>query len=243
LVPWLLRWSKPDLVFDTTVHLGTLVAIVSFFYRDLWALFVAWVRSVRNRDPSPPLARLAWLILLGTFPAALLGYLFEDFFESLFGQPLSVSVFLVITGLMLFLSERTKRRQDPMDSLGWIDAVVIGLAQACAIAPGISRSGATIAAGLSRGLRREDAARFSFLLSAPMVLGSGLFQLKDVLSSTAPALQWTNLGIGFLASAVSGYVFIRFLMDYLQRHSLYPFAIYCGCAGALGIALALLGTS
>ena len=241
LVPWLLGWDKPGLVFDTTVHLGTLVAVVAYFYRDLWALFVAWLRSLQQRDFSDDVARLAWLILVGTLPAALLGYLLQDFFEDLFGQPLWVALLLTATGLLLALAERLGERGRTLRSLNWRDALAVGLAQACAIAPGISRSGATISGGLVRGLNRPEAARLSFLLSAPIILGTGIFKLTDTVSVGVPAGQWATLPLGFVTSAVTGYLFIRFLMRYLQEHSLRPFAIYCACVGIIGTAAALSG--
>jgi len=241
LVPWLLGWEDPGIVFDTTVHLGTLVAVLAYFWRDLASLALAWFRSLSHRDPEDDQARLAWLLVLGTVPAALVGYLLESFFERLFGRPLYVSLLLVLTGLVLVLSEHLAKGRRRLASLGWRDALIIGLAQTCAIAPGISRSGATIAGGLIRGLRREEAARFSFLLSTPLILGTGIFKLLDVLSANSFSGQWTVLLMGFVASAVSGYSFIRFLMIYLRNHKLYPFAIYCGCVGIAGTAIALCG--
>ena len=241
LVPWALGWDKPGLVFDTTVHLGTLVAVLAYFYRDLWSIFIAWLRSFRPPDSGNDQARLAWLILIGTLPAVVLGYLLQDFFESLFGRPLWVALLLIVTAFLLAVAERMGKRQRPLRSLKWRDALTIGLAQACAIAPGISRSGATISGGLLRGMKREDAARFSFLLSTPIIFGTGLLQLKDVVSASAPPGQWAILALGFGASAITGYLFIHWLMKHLQEHSLYPFAIYCACVGIIGASIAIGG--
>ena len=241
LVPWLMGWENPGLVFDTTVHLGTLVAVLAYFRHDLAALLGAWLRSLAARDRSDDQTRLAWLLVIGTIPGALLGYLLQGFFERLFGRPLWVSFLLVLTGLMLALSERLGKRWRRLESLGWKHALFIGLAQACAIAPGISRSGATIAGGLTQGLTREEAARFSFLLSAPLILGTGIFKLIDALSVGIPSGQWIALLLGFVVSAVSGYLFIGLLLSYVRRHRLYPFAIYCGCVGIGGAIVALSG--
>jgi undecaprenyl-diphosphatase len=241
LVPWLMGWENPGILFDTTVHLGTLVAVLTYFRHDLTGLLIAWFRSLSSRDRSDDQARLAWLLVVGTIPAVILGYLLEGFFERLFGRPLWVSALLVLTGLMLALSERLGKRRRRLESLGWHNALIIGLAQACAIAPGISRSGATIAGGLSQGLTREEAARFSFLLSAPVILGTGIFKLIGALSVGIPSGQWAVLLLGFVVSALSGYLFIRFLLAYVRHHRLYPFAIYCACVGMVGASIALSG--
>ena len=238
LVPWWLGWNPPGLVFDTTLHLGTIVAVIVYFYRDLLDIVVAWLHGLAGRGMTPK-AWLGWWLILGTIPAAVLGFLFEDFFESMFGTPPVVAALLVVTGVILAVSERLGRRRRALDKLGWLDAVIIGCAQAVAIAPGISRSGTTIAAGLLRGLRREEAARFSFLLSIPVIVGAGLMQLLHLAREAQPAGQTTLLAIGFVAAAVTGYVAIRFMLRYLEQRSLYPFAIYCWVAGAVSLIAAL----
>lgn len=240
LVPWLLRWESPDLVFDTVVHWGTLVAVLAYFWRDWLVLISAWLRGLLRWDWRDPQARLMWLLIVGSIPAAVIGYLLEDFFESLFGKPAWVSVFLLVTAALLALSERLGQRTRDMDDLRWPDALVIGLGQAAAIAPGISRSGATMAAGLFRGLRRAIAARFSFLLATPIIFGAGLFKLLDLFSMPDPLAQVPALAAGFLAAAVSGYFCIWGLLRYLQRGRMYPFAIYCACAGLLGLTVVWL---
>ncbi|MCM8789129.1 MAG: undecaprenyl-diphosphate phosphatase, partial [Candidatus Omnitrophica bacterium] len=160
LVPWLLGWGKPELVFDTTLHLGTMVAVLAYFWRDWREIGRGWVKSLILRDWSnaTPEARLGWLIIIGTVPAAAMGLALEDFFENLFGSPAWVAALLLVTGAFLFLSERFSCRHRQMRALSLFEAALIGLAQGLAIAPGISRSGATIAMGLMLGLVREDAA-------------------------------------------------------------------------------------
>lgn len=240
LVPWLLGWPAPSLVFDTVVHWGTLVAVLAFFWRDWLALISAWLRGLIRWNWSDPLARLMWLLILGSIPAAVLGFLFEDFFESLFGEPAWVSVFLLVTAALLALSERFGSRTRETSDLRWTDSLVIGLGQAAAIAPGMSRSGATIATGLFRGLERPAAARFSFLLATPIILGAGLFQLLDLASAADPLAQVPALSAGFLAAALSGYVCIWALLRYLQRGRLYPFAVYCAYVGICCLIVAWL---
>lgn len=259
LIPWLLNWSAPALVFDTMVHWGTLVAVVTYFREDLLALARAWLASLRDRTLKPdPQRRLAWLILIGGIPAGLAGLLFGSFFEDLFGRPGWTAALLLVTGLFLIASEGwSGRRTDKsigaavsptsvstgLVSVSWTisplptvtGALFIGLAQALAIAPGISRSGATIAAGLLVGLGRQDAARFSFLLATPIISGAGMLELLTLIESGTASTQAPALVVGFIAASVTGYLAIRFLLDYLQRHTLYIFAIYCWGLGILGL--------
>ncbi|MBN1661082.1 MAG: undecaprenyl-diphosphatase UppP [Anaerolineae bacterium] len=240
LVPWLLGWESPGLMFDTVLHLGTLLAVVAYFWRDWWALVSAWVRGLVRWDWSDPNARLAWLLVLGTIPAAVAGVLLEDFFESLFAAPAWVSFFLLVTAALLAVSEFLGRRFRDLGHVRWRDALIVGLAQAAAIAPGISRSGATIAAGLGRGLERPAAARFSFLLSTPIILGAGAMQLLDLFDIADPLAQAPALVAGLAAAAISGYLCIWGLLRYLQRGKLYPFAIYCAVAGTATLIVALI---
>jgi undecaprenyl-diphosphatase len=233
LVPWLLGWDAPELVFDTVVHWGTLLAVLAYFWRDWLRLISAWLRGLFRWEWDDPDARLMWLILAGTLPAVVIGYLLEAFFESLFGQPAWVSLFLLVTACLLALSERLGRRTRTLGELRWLDALLIGLGQAAAIAPGISRSGSTIAAGLLRGVQRAAAARFSFLLATPIILGAGLLQLVDLFGTPDPLAQFPALAAGFAAAAISGYLCISFLLRYLQRGKLYPFAVYCAAMGVL----------
>jgi undecaprenyl-diphosphatase len=184
-------------------------------------------------------ARLAWLILLGTVPAALIGYLLEDFFEGMFARPAAAAGFLLVTAAILAVSERFGRRERDLNTLTWPDALLVGLAQALAIFPGISRSGATIAGGLARGLRREPAARFSFLLATPIILGAGLLKVVDLAQAGELAAQAPALVVGFLAAGLVGFGCIHFLLRYLQQRRLYPFAVYCAVAGVLCLLVAL----
>jgi undecaprenyl-diphosphatase len=237
-VPWLLAWQSPGLVFDTVVHWGTLVAVLAYFWRDWLALITAWLRGLARWDWRDPLARLVWLIIAGSIPATVIGYFLEDFFESLFQQPAWVSFFLLVTALLLALGERLGDRTRKLDGLRLPDALIIGLGQALAIAPGISRSGVTISAGLFRDLERPAAARFSFLLSTPIILGAGLFKMQDFFAAPDPMSQLPLLLAGFLAAAICGYLCIWVLLRYLQRGNMYPFAVYCACVGLLGLAVA-----
>jgi undecaprenyl-diphosphatase len=251
LVPWLFKWPSPGLTFDAVVHWGTAVAVVVYFWRDWASLVPAAFRSLssisgketrffgKNLVSGSVGSRLAWLILLGTVPAALIGYLLEDFFEGMFARPVAAAGFLLVTAALLSASERLGRRERDLDTLAWPDALIIGLGQALAIFPGISRSGATIAAGLARGLRREPAARFSFLLATPIILGAGLLKVVDLAQMGGLAAQAPVLVAGFLSAGLVGFGCIHFLLRYLQRRRLYPFAIYCAAAGVACLLVAL----
>lgn len=237
LVPWLLNWDDPGLVFDIAVHLGTLAAVVVYFWRDIVALLHGIGHIITRRRADIAEARLALLLAASAVPGAIMGFLLEDLFESIFGSPLTVSLLLVVTGGLLLLAERLGQRTRELDEMGLGDALAMGLAQGIAIAPGISRSGATMAAGLLRGLDRQAAARFSFLMSLPIILGATGFQVLKMLLHGAGSLPVPQLLTGCLAAAGSGYLAIRLLLNYVRTHSLRPFAAYCWAVAALGIVL------
>ncbi len=249
LVPWLLGWPIPGLAFDATVHWGTLVAVIAYFWRD-WAALIggAW-HGLRTRSLDDPNVRLFLLLVLATVPGALAGALLEDFFEGMFARPAAAAGFLLLTAALLTLAESAWARRSaspggdsprPLSALSWQDALTVGVAQAVAILPGVSRSGATIAAGLGRGLDREAAARFSFLLSVPIILGAGAMQLGKLARAGGLAGEAPLLVAGFLTALVSGGLSIHFLLRYVRRRPLYPFALYCVLLGILGLAVALL---
>lgn len=245
LVPWLVGWDKAPLAFDTIVHWGTLVAILAVFWHDLSGMLAAgWNRLLatvgKGRPYSSVQARLAWAVALGSLPAALAGFFLQDFFETLFGKPVAAAALLLVTAGILLFSERYGRQERSLIDISWLDALMIGLAQAFAIMPGISRSGATIAAGLTREVRREAAARFSFLLSAPVILGAGLFKLVDLVQTGGLGDLAGALVVGFLTAAISGYLCIRWLLGFLTRQPLNVFAVYCSAFGLSNLLVALL---
>lgn len=249
IVPWLLGWPHSSLLFDAIVHWGTLVAIFVFFWRDFWEMVVAGIKSIFQFSLADPMARLAWFIVVGSIPAAIFGLTFESFIESLFegnAAPLVAGVSLIITAALLGGSELlTKRLAEQnieardLDQMGWNDAIFIGVAQVFALLPGVSRSGSTIAAGLGRGIQREAAARFSFLLGTPAFLGAGLLQVSDALSENSAQLlnEAPALVVGFIVSAIIGFLAIRFMLAYLRDNNLYLFAAYCLIAGLAVIGL------
>ena len=222
LVPHILGWKIPSVTFDVFVHLGTLTAVISYFWLDLGDL----LRSSR---------RIIGLIIVATVPAALFGYFFEGFFENLFGKPMVVSFLLLITGLVLWSTEGLTLPRRKMGEIGLTDSLIVGFAQAVAIAPGISRSGMTIAAGMIKGFEREAAARFSFLMSIPIIFGATFEKIRDgALNSSDYNL---SLAFGLIAAAISGYFSIKYLLKHLKQGNLKIFAYYCWIFGGFTIIL------
>ena len=220
--------ARFGLPFDVALHLGTLVAVVAFFWRDLLRMARAFVRSLLPgaRNLADPYQRLAYLILASTVPAALIGFFLEDFFETVVRSPWVVVFNLVLVGVLFIVAEAMGSRSRQADKLGFSEAVGIGLAQAAALVPGVSRSGATITLGLFLGLRREEAARFSFLMSVPIIAGAGSLQLAEVVSEGIDAWEALMFGGGFVSSAVVGYLAIKFFLRFVAHHSLRAFAYY-----------------
>jgi undecaprenyl-diphosphatase len=216
----ILGWQGFDLAFDVALHWGTLLAVVIYFRRDWVALARGVILAVRDRRSNPQ-AVLAAKLLVGSIPAAIAGVVLEDVAETVLRSPWVIVTMLAAVGAMLLFADR-KAQPGPADQIpGWGATLLIGLAQAVALIPGTSRSGITMLAGVSLRLSRAAAARFSFLLAAPIILGAGLFKLGDALES--PALP---LAVGFVTAAISGGLAIAFLLRYLTRGSFVPFAIY-----------------
>jgi len=231
LVPRVLGWSDAFILsptFDVVLHLGTLVALLAYFWRDLWRYFVAFMRLlVERRVGEDNDRRVALLLAISVVPGALIGVLLESFVDTFFREQLLVVCALLVVGaIILFVAERAARHTRDMTELQPRDALAIGLAQALALFPGISRSGITISAGLFLGLKREAAARFSFLMSTPIIAGAGLWKLRDLVSGGAGAFDATVLAAGLVAAAVSGLAAIWFLLAYLRRASTDVFGVY-----------------
>jgi undecaprenyl-diphosphatase len=256
VVPWLFGWSDlavNSLAFDVALHLGTLVAVLWFFSADWLRLVRAGIASLREREiGTDPDRRLAWLLVIGCIPGGIAGVLAESQVEALFHQPdqphqpaamIGIAVMLTVAGAALLLADRLARHQRGLSGLGLKDALIIGCAQALALFPGVSRSGATITAGLALGLERPAAARFSFLLSAPIVAGAGLKSAWDVFqevqAGTMTAASLIFFPIGFAAAAIAGYFCIKFLLQYLQQHSVAVFAYYRWALAAVIVIVAL----
>jgi len=240
LVPWMLGIDEPGLTYSAILHWGTVLAVLVYFRADLVRIVVAGLKSIRTRSLDDPDARIGWWIVIGTIPAVVFGVFLKDGFERLFGNPRAVSLFLFFTAALLWTSERKAAQTRNAEDLPWFTALLIGLMQALAITPGISRSGATIAAGLEAGLKREEATRYSFLLGVPAVLGAGLLSLIDLLAAGIAAAQWPVLLAGFAAAAMSGYIAIRWLLEYVRKHSLKVFSVYCVLLGVGALLVSVL---
>jgi undecaprenyl-diphosphatase len=244
LVPFLLGWKIPAdeaFIFNVLVQDGTVVAVIAYFWKDLWAIIRAFLHGIWQRQPfAEHNARLGWYLILATIPAGLLGVLIKDQVEAAFASPTATAFFLLLTAGMLLVAERIGKKSRPIETLTWLDALWMGVAQALAIFPGISRSGATITGGMLRDLDRPSAARFSFLMSVPVMLAAGLLALLDLFDLPNLSSMALPVAIGFFTAAVVGYLSIRWLLDYLARRSLTGFAIYCFAFGVLALLVALV---
>lgn len=224
LLPRLLGWADQGLAFDVAVHVGTLAAVVFYFRADLHRLFVAWLRSSPRR-PLTDDARLAWLVILGTVPIVLVGFFMHDIIETALRTPLVIAITTIGFGLLLWLADLRGRKLREIGSLGVPDVILIGMAQALALVPGTSRSGITMTAALALGLTRSDAARFSFLLSIPVIFAAGVYETSN-LARQHGQVEWGVLLIGTLAAAVSAWACICLFMRLIERIGMWPFFVY-----------------
>ncbi|HEY0196881.1 MAG TPA: undecaprenyl-diphosphatase UppP [Methanobacterium sp.] len=240
--------TESSLAFDTLLHIGTLVAVVVYFWNDIVHMFRSFTSSLadlsrgqfREGLREDKFKKLAWMVIIGTIPAGLAGTLFKDFFEGLFSNIPAIGVFLIITGFLLYGSEMISRKTAHKAGLKEMtikNSVLIGVAQAFAIAPGISRSGATISIGLFLGLERELAARFSFLLSIPAIMGAALIQVKDISNLFDVTTAATIAGV--IAAAISSYLAIKVVLKLISQQNLLIFAYYCWIVGPLAIVISL----
>ncbi len=231
-----------NLSFDVALHVGTLVALLFFFWKDIVKYIVAFGQSFANWDLKNSLdQRLSWFIFIGSIPAGFFGFTFESVIDEKLRSPWLVAVLLIAVGLLFLLFERLFPKTKELESLGLKGALVIGFAQVLALMPGVSRSGITILAGLAQGLKRQAAARFSFLLSIPVVLGAGLKKMFDVVQEQLSANEWLVLLVGAASSAVVGFYAIKYLLKYLNSHPLNIFAYYRFALGAVIIVYLLVG--
>jgi undecaprenyl-diphosphatase len=243
IVPAFAGWEDPGAAFTAVVQLGTMVAVLLYFREDLWRIGVAWVRSLRDASVRRTLdARLGWYIVLGTIPIGIFGLIFKDQIENGARDLYLISIALIVFGLVLLAAEEVGKKTRSIEQINRRDGVVIGLFQAMALVPGVSRSGATISAGLFRGFDRRSAARYSFLLSVPAVVLSGLFELKSIVDGS----EHVHTGAGALIIAtvlafVVGYWSIAFLLRYVARHSTIVFVVYRVALGSLVLVLVSTG--
>lgn len=230
----LLGWRNQGLAFDVAVHVGSLLAVVIYFRKEVWAMSTAFIGHGWRKQQTQD-SRLAWLVILGTIPAVIAGLLFKDVIATHARSAEVIAVTTIVFGLLLWFADARAKQTRKLESLTVKQAIVIGLAQMTALIPGTSRSGITMTAGLMLGLDRESCARFSFLLSIPTILGAGLFAVKDLLEEQA-AVDWSALlyGVGF--SFVSAYLCIFLFLSWISRIGMLPFVIYRLLLGAVLIA-------
>jgi undecaprenyl-diphosphatase len=233
------------LAFLVALHVGTAIALLIYFREDWIRIIKAFFRSLASRRIDGPDERLAWLLIVATIPAGVTGLLLEHELRTVFAKPLAAAVFLMVNGLILLAGERYRRRAEVrelvaahaqthsetetgrrLDTLDFKEAIVVGVAQIGALFAGISRSGITMITGLARGLDHEDAARFSFLLATPIILGAGLIKLPDLFGTLGNGVRGQSL-VGAIAAGIAAYVSVKFLMRFFETKTLWPFGIYC----------------
>lgn len=224
LVPVLTGWPDQGLAFDVAVHLGTLSAVVLYFRRELGAMAAQWLGSLAGGGLTPD-ARLAWAVLLGTIPVGLAGLWFKDLVETTLRSPLVIAATTIVFGLLLGWADLKGRRLRDEHAIGWRDVLVIGLAQALALIPGTSRSGVTMTAGLALGLTRQGAARFSFLLSIPVIVLAGGLETLELIAAP-DEVHWRVLLGGALLSGLAAYLCIHYFLKLLERTGMWPFVLY-----------------
>lgn len=246
LVPWLFEWpilKDPDFnkTFDVALHIGTLVGALIYFRADVIRYTVAWVRSIRDRAIRTTDERLAWALVVGTIPGVIVGATLEGVIQENLSQPVVIAIMLAVFGVVLYLVDRIASVRVHFEDVSVKGGLALGVAQAIALQPGVSRSGVTITAGRLMGIDRPGAARFSFLLSLPIIFGAGVFKGADLVATGIPPGMGWPFFWGFVSAAVSGFLVIAFLLSYLRRHDFGVFMWYRIAVAALAIALVAFG--
>ncbi len=229
--------------FTILVQLGTLLALIIYFWRDLWGIVRAVLIGLWQRKPfADAQARLGWYLVIGTIPAVVVGLIFKPLVERLFTNfTLEAVIRLIMTVILLLVAEWLAKRNRKLDTIGWKDALWVGCAQALSVFPGASRSGATIAGGMTRGFDRSSAARFAFLLSVPVMLGAGGYETFDLLTSGhLSAAVWLPVLVGLIAAAIVGFFAIHWLLKFLAQRPLTVFAVYCGVLAVLTLVVGVI---
>jgi undecaprenyl-diphosphatase len=233
LIPWLFRWTDPGLTFDVALHVGTLVAVVIYFWKDWWQLIIKGFTDVRSEK-----GRLFWYLVVATVPGAIGGFLLEKKAETLFRSPILIATMLILMGILLYWADRKSSKKIGINHITFGTSIFIGISQALAIIPGVSRSGITMTTGLLMGLTREGAARFSFLLSTPIIFGAAMVKLPGVISNSSAIT--VDFAIGMAVSCITGIASIGFLLRYVQTKDFLPFAWYRFILGAAVIIITMV---
>jgi undecaprenyl-diphosphatase len=232
LVPWFLRWTDPGLTFDIALHLGTLIAVVLYFWKDWWQLITKGFTDVRSAK-----GRLFWYLAAASVPGAAAGFLLEREAETIFRSPVLIAAMLAGMGVLLYWADRKSAKRIEINGITFRMSALIGLSQALAIIPGVSRSGITMTTGLLTGTTREGAAKFSFLLSTPIILGAALVKLPHLISE--PSVITPAFAIGMTVSCIAGILSIGFLLRYVRAKNFLPFAWYRFMLGGLVLIVAV----
>ncbi|MHB0998051.1 MAG: undecaprenyl-diphosphatase UppP [Armatimonadota bacterium] len=247
IIPWALKWDTPGLTFDVSLHLGTLFAITAYFWRDWYEMISAYIGttkfarkkisakySILNKSKGT----LLWPIIVACLPAGIAGIGFEHLIENTFREnPYIIAYPMIILGILLLIADRYGKKTKPMESISPKDWIIIGLAQALAIIPGVSRSGVTITAGLFCGLQRDASARFSFLLGSPIIFGAALYKMLGIARDGLPSDQIVGFISGTLTATIVGYLCIGFLMEYLKKRSM---GVFVGYRIAFGVGMLII---
>jgi len=248
LVPWFFGWDHEGLTFDVALHLGTAFAVLAYFWKD-WCLLVRefWIGLKSRNPPGSAHGRLAWFIIIGTLPAAVIGLVFEDIVENRLRSPIVTVFTLVAFGVLLFWADRKGRKGREIEEYSWSDCLWIGFSQAVALIPGVSRSGITMTTALFRHSSRTSAARFSFLLSTPIIVGAGVLKAWRLFgesgsgpTGTAP-VEWTVLIAGTLSAAITGFLCIRYFLRCIRSSSFTPFVLYRILLAGVVLAFYMMG--
>ncbi|MBB1439767.1 undecaprenyl-diphosphate phosphatase [Shewanella sp. SG41-4] len=234
----ILGWADQGLSFDVAVNTGSLFAVVIYFRNEIIVLSKAWFTSLASKQQTQE-SKLAWWIILATIPAVIVGFTAKDFIETHFRNTLVIAITTIVFGLLLWVADRMSKAQLTEFQMGWKKALLIGLAQAMALIPGTSRSGATMTAALMLGLTRDAAARFSFLMSVPVSFGAALLVTKDLVSSPAP-IDYQALGLGIVVSFIAAYLCIHFFLKFISKIGMTPFVLYRLALGAILLGLLYL---
>ncbi len=240
LFQWFFNWGRPQLAFTVALHVGTLVAVAFYFRRRLWGLIKAWFASVRDRKIGDDKERrLAWFLVLATIPAVIGGFFLHDAAEVLESMPLFMAFMLAVVGALLWYVDSTRGENRNLDSMNMRDALAIGVAQVTALAPGVSRSGATMTAALYAGYEREQAAEFAFLLSIPVIAGAALYEGAKVIRDGLPPGLAKAMLLGAVTSAIFGWLAVKYLLRFLKKGTFKPFAYYRFALAATVLIVAL----
>ena len=240
LVPWIFKWNIPE-SFDVALHFGTLLAIGIFFFKD-WIELIKGGYNMAIKKEKSISGRIFWYIVIATLPGGIIGFVLDKYAESILTQPLIIAIALIVMGIVLYIIDKNAKKETDYDNLSFKQTFIIGLSQALAFVPGVSRSGITMTTGRALGIKREAVAKYSFMLSAPIVLAATIFKLKDFIEYflIANSIGIIAFIIGVLLSFIVGIFVIKFLLEYLKKGSFKIFAIYRVILGIIVIAICIL---